>query len=95
VVDSNPDFAGCRPPCTTSADCDSGCCQLFAGSNNGLCTDIGYCGCGAGCAADSTCASFDGKNYSCYKNCMSATDCNGRCCSAPFPGTNYGSCINC
>jgi hypothetical protein len=47
VESENPDYAGCRYNCTTDEDCDSGCCQPFANSNNGFCVDALYFSCAA------------------------------------------------
>jgi hypothetical protein len=93
VESTAPDQAGCRPVCSTSADCDTGCCVLFANQPIGFCTSIGYCGCGAGCAAGSSCLSFDGSNFGCYKDCKEDTDCPGQCCTSDIPGKDHGSCV--
>lgn len=90
---TNTDWLGCRPPCTTSADCDTGCCQLYANSTTGFCTSAGYCGCGAGCPAGSSCSTFDGKTFACRKDCMEHTECPTQCCSGDLPGQNHGVCI--
>jgi hypothetical protein len=93
-VDSTaPDKAGCRPVCNTNADCDTGCCVLFANQPFGFCTSIGYCGCGAGCPAGSSCLTFDGSNLGCYKDCKEDTDCPGQCCTSDIAGEDHGSCI--
>jgi hypothetical protein len=93
VMDANPDWNGCRPGCTTNADCDTGCCQLFANSSDGFCTDPSYCGCGAGCPAGSSCTTFDGKTLSCRKDCTDDDQCSSVCCSGNITGTNHGVCI--
>jgi len=93
VMDSNPDWNGCRPSCSTNSDCDTGCCQLFANSTTGFCTSAGYCGCGAGCATGSSCVTFDGKTFSCKKDCTIDTDCPSVCCSGKVSGTNHGVCV--
>jgi hypothetical protein len=93
VMDSNPDWKGCRPACSTNADCDTGCCQLFANSTTGFCTSPGYCGCGAGCPAGSSCVTFDGTTLSCKKDCTVDTDCPSVCCSGKVGGTNHGVCV--
>jgi hypothetical protein len=93
VESTSPDQAGCRPTCSTSADCDTGCCVLFANQSIGFCTSIGFCGCGAGCPAGSSCLSFDGSNLGCYKDCKEDTDCPGKCCTSDIPGKDHGSCV--
>ena len=92
VESTNPDFSGCRRDCTTNADCDTGCCQLYADSTNGFCAAPLYCtcnppsgACGPGnpeCCEGSTCAGFDETSFSCYQACTTAPDCPTNCCVA-------------
>jgi len=100
---TNPDFMGCRPTCSTNADCLSNCCQPFSNSSGGFCVDASYCGCtptGGDCTHNNSCCAGNtcgmvGSNSSqfiCYKNCMGALDCDGGCCTTNLPSKNYGLC---
>jgi hypothetical protein len=102
----NPEFLGCRPSCTSNADCLTGCCQPFSNASGGFCVDAHYCMCTPvggdctftqNCCAGSSCgASGDAGQYVCYKNCMGANDCDGGCCTTYLPGKHYGTCApNC
>jgi hypothetical protein len=101
---ANPDWNGCHPLCNTSADCDTGCCLPFSSQSGGFCTDAKYCTCvGEGtacggimdsnCCDGTTCASFGTAPSSCLTNCKVATDCPSGCCSSPFQGKDFGSCL--
>ncbi len=84
-------MSGCRPYCSTNADCTTGCCIPFAGSTTGFCADALYCTCneagGAcgpgnpGCCEGFACATFDGgTSFSCYTACDDPGDCtSGNC----------------
>jgi hypothetical protein len=100
---TNPDFAGCRPSCTTNSDCFSNCCRMFSNASGGFCVDARYCNCtpvGAdctntqNCCAGSTCGAVNGggTQFTCLQNCMGASDCDGGCCSTYIAGTNHGTC---
>jgi hypothetical protein len=104
VTGTNPDFLGCRPPCTTNDDCFTGCCQLFTNSTNGFCADARYCSCTPvggdcsqiNCCGGSTCVTFQpdgGPPLACYKDCTQGPDCDSGCCSGNIVGKNYGSCV--
>jgi hypothetical protein len=94
VTSDNPDFSGCRPDCTTNADCsDTGCCVPFANdSSAGFCADARYCSCGAldaqcgsndpTCCTGNVCAGAgSGANqFKCYKGCTANSDCPNADC---------------
>ncbi len=93
VQSDNPDFGGCRPDCTTNADCtDTGCCVPYANSTSGFCADARYCSCGAvnaacsgnnpACCEGNVCAGDEANPgaFKCYKGCQTPSDCpNGDC----------------
>ena len=101
VMSDNTDFSGCRATCATSADCDTGCCQLFANSSRGFCADAKYCTCGAQgatcgpmqatCCDGLVCSSFDNGPSNCNKKCVVGSDCPSGCCPL-FAGQTYGVC---
>jgi hypothetical protein len=91
VISENPDFGGCRPRCTSNAECpETGCCQLFADSSDGFCADALYCSCGEvgavcgvegtpNCCEGSRCTGRDG-SFTCSAECIDDSDCPGSCC---------------
>jgi hypothetical protein len=100
---TNPDFVGCRPSCSSNADCFSGCCRQFSNSSGGFCVDARYCNCtpaGGDCTLTQQCCSGSycgsngeaGTQFVCYQTCMGVADCDGGCCSTHLPGKNYGIC---
>ena len=91
VESDNPDFAGCRPRCTTDADCpDTGCCTLFTNSTNGFCADAIYCTCGeagAACGQQGQALCCEGLHCvgneqmrTCSPECTGPADCPNNCC---------------
>ena len=103
VQSTVPSFAGCRPYCSTNADCKSGCCQPFDNSTSGFCADAAYCVCAElggecgpnapNCCDGATCASNDAQNgYQCYPSCKTDADCSSKCCSV-FDGEDHGVCV--
>jgi hypothetical protein len=93
---TDPNWLGCRPTCSANVDCDTACCEPFAGGGGGFCVDPKYCGCGGidkTCLEGSTCVTFDmGASFTCAKNCKMKSDCPSMCCTLPFPDKDYGSC---
>jgi hypothetical protein len=102
---TNPDYAGCRRFCKKSGDCESGCCRLFADSDQGFCTAARYCSCGklnAKCGKNepeccdpalTLCATIgESEEMSCRTKCKEDNDCASKCCSLPFQGEEYGVC---
>jgi hypothetical protein len=90
VESQNPDYAGCRPNCTTNEQCpDTGCCVLFSDSTNGFCADAQYCSCGAegatcgpnspSCCEGTVCAGTD-NIFTCRRSCELPTDCPSGTC---------------
>jgi hypothetical protein len=91
VESENPDYAGCRPTCTTSADCaDTGCCVPFSNSTSGFCAAAVYCSCsaeGSACGADppyccegSICAGTSAEDLACFRVCTTDADCPTQNC---------------
>ncbi|HWP06878.1 MAG TPA: hypothetical protein VNN72_14090 [Polyangiaceae bacterium] len=104
VQSDNPDFGGCRPTCSTSADCDTGCCQLFSDSTNGFCTDAKYCtcpgdggACGPGlayCCEGMSCVGKSATEFECRPDCTTDADCtNGKC--SPLSDDSGSICLPC
>jgi hypothetical protein len=101
VESENPEYAGCRPSCTTDAQCDTGCCVLFANSTNGFCAAAQFCGCGAetqacgpnspDCCAGTTCAGQTAETLTCRRLCTSDGDCPGTKC-IPFSDNSASIC---
>jgi hypothetical protein len=94
----------CRQPCSSDADCATGCCDTGAGT----CHDALYCNCvgtgqtcgsgGPDCCPGTSCLTFssDGSGpFSCYANCNTQADCATGCCSLPIQGQTYGACGPC
>ncbi|HVR21198.1 MAG TPA: hypothetical protein VMS65_15905 [Polyangiaceae bacterium] len=93
VESTNPEYAGCRPNCTTSAQCDTGCCVPFSNSTSGFCAAAQFCSCGAeaaacgpnspACCEGTTCAGQSGTDiFTCRRVCTTAADCPGTQCRA-------------
>jgi len=89
----NPDWIGCRPNCTTNADCpETGCCMQYSNSTDGFCTNAIYCmcsavgaSCGPGnpfCCDDGECAGQSAETLTCLQKCKLPTDCSSGCCTA-------------
>ncbi|HEY6080952.1 MAG TPA: hypothetical protein VIW29_19190 [Polyangiaceae bacterium] len=98
----NPDWAGCRPYCTTNADCpDTGCCLPFSNTNNGFCTEAIYCMCSAldepcgpgnpNCCDGGVCAGTTAETVKCLQQCTQPTDCASGCC-APLKDSTTSVC---
>jgi hypothetical protein len=92
VESATPDYAGCRPTCTTGADCDTGCCIPFSNSERGFCVAALYCSCLAidehcgdsavECCEGSLCAGATVADYRCTQLCTQPADCPSGCCRA-------------
>jgi hypothetical protein len=91
VQSETPYYAGCRPDCTTNADCDTGCCSPFANSTNGFCIDALYCTCLAAdapcgpdkpvnCCEGTLCAGPSAAEVTCRQKCTQPSDCATGCC---------------
>jgi hypothetical protein len=93
VESENDDFAGCRPICTTNADCpETGCCVPFSNSSNGFCADALYCSCTAAaepcgpdrptCCEGTICAGQSADTLTCRTLCTDDSDCAPASCRA-------------
>lgn len=103
VASTGPDYAGCREPCTTAADCKSGCCIPFANiPDKGFCGDAQLCQCAAldetcggarQCCDGFTCTTYDSTNrLACRPKCTKNSDCDTNCCIA-IPTTPDSACF--
>ena len=102
IKSNTPAFAGCRPLCNTSADCDTGCCQPFS-NGGGFCVDASYCSCppvGAACGPDlpdccagTACAGDGDGGFVCLQTCNSKADCSSQCCST-LTGSDINVCVD-
>jgi hypothetical protein len=103
VASTSTDYSGCRQPCTTAADCASGCCIPFANlPDKGFCGDAKLCQCaGEGetcggtrqCCGGQSCSTFDSTGaLACHKLCTQNSDCTTNCC-VKVNGTSDSVCL--
>lgn len=103
VSSTSPDYAGCRQPCTTAADCASGCCIPFANlPNKGFCGAALLCQCAGQdetcggtrhCCSGFACSTFDSTGaLACHKSCTQNSDCTTNCC-VKVTGTADSVCL--
>ena len=100
----NPDFDGCRPRCSTSADCDTGCCMPYEGGASGFCADAKYCACPADggacgpgiayCCEGMTCVGNGPDEFVCRPDCTTDADCTAGKCS-PIADDTRSICLPC
>jgi len=96
-VDSEvADFAGCRPYCNVNADCDTGCCELFANQTYGFCVPSLYCDCAPAddctatvgpCCEGYECIGSSVEDLACSKLCTDDTECTTGCCGEVIGAT--------
>lgn len=100
---TNPDYVGCRRACKKSGDCESGCCRLFADSDEGFCAAARHCSCGKvdakcgptepECCDGTVCAGLaENEEMSCRTKCKEDSDCASKCCTLAAAGEDYGVC---
>jgi len=94
--------AVCAAPCTTGADCNSGCCASLQNTAQMACSPIGFCAntChsgGGACAASTDCC----LNYECVTTnggtcaatCTSDSQCQSGCCAPLSTGGSVCSAV--
>lgn len=103
VQSSNPNYSGCRPLCTTNADCvKTGCCMPFSNSTTGFCVDALFCSCAGvdeacgtidtpACCDGTRCVGGESGGFFCHKSCTADSDCDTGCCGA-VAGVDYKVC---
>jgi hypothetical protein len=103
IQSDNPDFTGCRPTCTTSADCpDTGCCLPSSNGSSGFCVDARYCSCppidapcggnNPSCCDGTACVGSSADDLKCLKVCTAATDCPNLDCT-PLSDNSMSVCL--